>query len=208
MIKTNKHIQDAEYERIRKMQIEFLEKEWNRISKIYDDEEKRLLAMLKKIEDDEAEKLRLLKLWEEQHLYYEHFADGEVDLNMMTEEEVDGKCDELFNLIPIPFIAKKGENYVLEREIERLISQMNITIPIIHVKGMVYLIGTSKQIIQSRSDQMMVRVGGGYVPFDEYIPNNHRVFERALLFHMIKSQESLEWVCDALIKDKRIPQAN
>ena len=81
MINSNMHIQDAEYERIKKMQLEFLEREWKRISKIHDDEEKRLLAMLKGIEDDEAEKLRLLKMWEEQHLYYEHFADGDVDLN-------------------------------------------------------------------------------------------------------------------------------
>ena len=65
VINSNMHIQDAEYERIRKMQLEYLEKEWKRISKIHDDEEKRLLALLKGIEDDEAEKLRLLKLWEE-----------------------------------------------------------------------------------------------------------------------------------------------
>jgi hypothetical protein len=57
-------------------------------------------------------------------------------------------------------------------------------------------------------DQIMVRVGGGYVQFEEYIPNNHRFFERTLLVHMIKSQESLEWVCDALIKDKRIQNSN
>ena len=187
------------------MQLEYLEKEYRRISKIHDDEEKRLLALLKGIEDDEAEKLRLLKLWEEQHLYYEHFADGYVDLNTISEDQFDTHCDELFNLYPIPFSAKKGDNYTLEKEIERLIAQLNITIPIIHVKGQVYLIGTTKQIIQSRSDQMMVRVGGGYVPFDEYIPNNHRLIERQLLNHMIKSQESLEWVCDALINDKRIP---
>jgi hypothetical protein len=67
VIKTNMHIQDAEYERIRKIQIEFLEKEYKIIAKIHDDEEKRLLALLKIIEDDETEKLRLLKLWEEQH---------------------------------------------------------------------------------------------------------------------------------------------
>jgi hypothetical protein len=54
----------------------------------------------------------------------------------------------------------------------------------------------------------MVRVGGGYVQFDEYIPNNHRFFERTLLVHMIKSQESLEWVCDALMKDKKIQHSN
>jgi len=51
----------------------------------------------------------------------------------------------------------------------------------------------------------MVRVGGGYFRFEEYIPNNHRFFEKQLLIHMIKSQESLEWVCDALMNDKRIP---
>ena len=103
------------------MQLEFLEIEKKRISKIHDDEERRLLALLKGIEDEESEKIRLLKLWEEQHLYYEHFADGDVDLNMMTEDELDQKCDELFNLVPIPFVAKKGENYTLEKEIERLI---------------------------------------------------------------------------------------
>jgi hypothetical protein len=45
---------------------------------------------------------------------------------MMTEEELDSKCDELFNYVPIPFVAKKGENYVLEKEIERLVAQLNI----------------------------------------------------------------------------------
>ena len=52
----------------------------------------------------------------------------------------------------------------------------------------------------------MVRVGGGYFKFEEYIPNNHRFFEKALLLHMIKSKESLEWVCEALMNDQRIPQ--
>lgn len=41
----------------------------------------------------------------------------------------------------------------------------------------------------------MARVGGGYEKFDEYVANNHRFFERTLLVHMIKSKESLEWVC-------------
>lgn len=88
-----------------------------------------------------------MKLWEEQHLYYEHFADGEVDLNMLSESDLDSKCDDLFNSTPIPFVVRKGENYALEKEIHRLINQLNLTIPIIHVKGQVYLIGTQKQII-------------------------------------------------------------
>ena len=47
----------------------------------------------------------------------------------------------------------------------------------------------------------MVRVGGGYFMFQEYVPNNHRFFERQLLQYMIKSQESLEWCCEALMND-------
>lgn len=49
----------------------------------------------------------------------------------------------------------------------------------------------------------MVRVGGGYFRFDDFIPSQHRFFEKTLLMHMIKSKESLEWVCDALCKEKK-----
>jgi len=115
----------------------------------HDDEEKRLLAQLKKLDDEENERLRMLEYYEEPvevpepipvpqqpiYDYYEHFADGEVDLNGVNEEEFDRKCRELFSQNPIPFVPQKGDNYKLEKEIERLIKKQNITIPIIHVKG-------------------------------------------------------------------------
>lgn len=82
---------------------------------------------------------------------------------------------------------------------------MGITIPIIHVKGQVYLIGCQKQIVKFQSDNLILRIGGGYEKFDEYIPNNHRLMERQLLSNMIKSKESLEWVCDSIINDRKIP---
>jgi len=50
----------------------------------------------------------------------------------------------------------------------------------------------------------MVRVGGGFEKFIEYVPKNHRYFERTLVVHMIKSGESLEWVLDALMNAKKI----
>jgi len=62
------------------------------------------------------------------------------------------KCDELFSTRPIPFVAKKGENYKLQKELEKMINELNITIPIVHVKGSVYLVGTQKQIIQFNGD--------------------------------------------------------
>jgi hypothetical protein len=42
-----------------------------------------------------------MKIYEDSNLYYEHFADGDVDLNMLSENELDMKCDDLFRDTPI-----------------------------------------------------------------------------------------------------------
>lgn len=86
----------------------------------YETEESKLLKQLKDLEEDEAEKQRIMKIYEDSNLYYEHFADGDVDLNMLSEAELDMKCDDLFRDTPIPFIikGKGGENSLnLEKEI-------------------------------------------------------------------------------------------
>ncbi len=49
-----------------------------------------------------------------------------------------------------------------------------------------------------------MRVGGGYEKFEDYVPKNHRFFQRTLVVHMIKSGESLEAVVDNLIIGKKI----
>jgi len=51
------------------------------------------------------------------------------------------RCDELFRMKPILFVPKKGEFYKVQKEIERLINELNITIPIIHIREHLYLIG-------------------------------------------------------------------
>lgn len=50
----------------------------------------------------------------------------------------------------------------------------------------------------------MVLVGGGYLKFDEYIPKNHRAFQRKMVAHMMNSSNSLQWVCQQLIDGKNI----
>ena len=51
------------------------------------------------------------------------------------------RCDELFRMKPTLFVPKKGEFYKVQKEIERLINELNITIPIIHIREHLYLIG-------------------------------------------------------------------
>ena len=79
-----------------------------------------------------------------------------------------------------------------------------MTIPILHIKDRLYLIGHNRMTCNLINDNLMVRVGGGYEKFIDYVPKNHRYFERSLVVHMIKSGESLEGVVDALYNGRKL----
>ena len=83
-----------------------------------------------------------------------------------------------------------------------MIKQLKITIPILFIKDKLYLIGSSRINVDLKKDNLMLRVGGGFEKFNEYVPKNHRYFERSLVVHMIKSGESLEWVVDEICSGK------
>ena len=50
----------------------------------------------------------------------------------------------------------------------------------------------------------MVRIGGGYEKFDDYISKKSKYFQRMLVIYMIKSGDSLEYVVDQLINERKI----
>ena len=79
-----------------------------------------------------------------------------------------------------------------------MIQQLRITIPNLFIKEKLYLIGSVRINVDMKTDNLMLRVGGGFEKFSEYVPKNHRYFERSLVVHMIKSGESLEWVVDEI----------
>ena len=81
---------------------------------------------------------------------------------------------------------------------------MRITIPILFIKEKLYLIGSARINVDLKKDNLMLRVGGGFEKFIEYVPKNHRYFERSLVVHMIKSGESLEYVVDCLFSGKKV----
>ena len=132
---------------------------------------------------------------------FEHYAVGEVDYNKLSEEQIDNACYELFKLRPIPFVPKKGEFYQLQKDIEKRLTAMGSTIPMAYIQSSTYLVGSQRQIIQNHGDQLIIKVGGGYFKFEEYIPQNQQFYQRTLLMYMIKSKMSLEWVCEAIMND-------
>lgn len=67
-----------------------------------------------------------------------------------------------------------------------------------------YLIGSKTCMCQIKQQNVTVNVGGGYHVFEEFVPYNHRIFERTLVINMINSGQSLEFVCDQLCQGQRI----
>jgi hypothetical protein len=54
------------------------------------------------------------------------------------------------------------KNVPLDMAIHRLIKEINITIPIAHIKGTLYLIGCSRCNLDLKREFLLVRIGGGF----------------------------------------------
>lgn len=46
--------------------------------------------------------------------------------------------------------------------LKRLIEEHNITIPIVHIKGSLYMVGINKIHLEQKADDVIAQVGGGY----------------------------------------------
>ena len=159
--------------------------------------------MLSKLEEEEAERLRQEAMEKDKTSdKFEHCAFGDMDLMGLSVEELDTQCDELFKTPPIEFVPRSDNQ--IDDAMAEMIKMHNITIPILHIKDRLYLIGPNRMTCNVIQDNLMVRVGGGYEKFSEYVPKNHRYFERSLVVHMIKSGESLEGVVDALFNGRKL----
>lgn len=101
-------------------------------------------------------------------------AFGDEDLLGLSEAELDMQCDDLFTDTPIKFIPRKDDP--VDAAIMEQIDLLELTIPIKHIRGKLYLIGSSKTNCELKGEQLLIRTGGGYERFDEYVPSNHRYF--------------------------------
>ena len=98
----------------------------------------------------------------------------------LTEEEIERYADQFFEKeSPIKFKARAGNK--LEDSIVKHIKKLNITVPIIHVRAGMYLVGSAKVNLEQKFNHVMVRVGGGCERFDNYIQKNHRKHEKTLI---------------------------
>ena len=127
------------------------------------------------MEEEEAERLRLDEIENRTvNDRYEHCAFGDIDLMGLSEDELDNQCDQLFRYAPIEFQPWEGNS--IDRAIQDIIQSYDITIPIVHIKNKLFLIGHNRINCDLKNDNLMCRVGGGYEKFIDYVPKNHRYF--------------------------------
>ena len=74
----------------------------------------------------------------------------ETMLEDLDEEQFEQKCLEFFANTPIKFKPKKGNK--LEEEMSKIIKKKNVTIPVIHVRGQLYLIGSIRSNCELKID--------------------------------------------------------
>jgi hypothetical protein len=81
-------------------------------------------------------------------------------------------------------------------------------IPVIWIKNDLYLVGSQKVTCQLKSGNVLIKVGASFEFFDQVVPSTQKYHQKVLVTHMISNDESLEWVCDQLIQNKRIVAKN
>jgi hypothetical protein len=81
---------------------------------------------------------------------------------------------------------------------------MNITIPIVPIKDSLYLVGSQRCNLVIKRDSLLVMKGGGTEKFEAFMTANNQNLQKNLVIFMIKTGESLEFVIDQLINNKKI----
>lgn len=135
------------------------------------EERKRLARLRQEEEAAERERQRQSQTNNFKSNDKEHYVDSNLTAQC-TEQEIEEQCDKLFQAPPIEFNPQKGNS--LDEEISNILQQHHIAIPIINIRDKLYLIGSNRMTCDFRSDAAMIKVGGGYQRFDEYIVKNHR----------------------------------
>lgn len=122
----------------------------------------------------------------------------------MTPEEIDNECNYLFNQNTAPIAFNGLESSELDVAIMKSLVDQAITVPVLHVDGNQYFIGTSVQHCELKKQGPMVKINDYYEPFGQYCIENHEKMEKILVQHMFESGKSLEEVCEQIINGRKI----
>jgi len=88
-----------------------------------------------------------------------HYIDG-LAKNQVTEMEIERHAHDLFADTPIPFRPRKGHD--LDEKIALAIHNKYITLPVMHIRDNLYLVGPNRYNCELKAGNPMIKAGGGY----------------------------------------------
>lgn len=180
--------------------------EKERLNIIFQKEEqgRALQKKLKEVmQDEEVQMHALIQKQMEDDLAYEHYAISDMENPAgISEREITQKCDELFEDAPIKFQAREDSH--IDQMLKNMIDNMRITIPIVWIKGSLYLIGINRINLEFKGEHIIAKIGGGFEKFELYISQNHRMLERQLIMKMMQSKKSLQLIVDCMAKGGKL----
>ena len=107
------------------------------------------------------------------------------DLVFSSVEEQNDYFEHLFDDAPIPF--KPRRNNQLDKAIAVIIEEWIVTIPIVHIKNNLFLIGCNRVNCDYKFNSVLVKVGGGSQKLIDYLHKNSDQILATLIENMIKS---------------------
>lgn len=153
-------LRDMENEKLREKRRQE-EAERKRLLKVQNDKEIKLMADLRNLNAEEEEMIRRIKQQQiDENTTYEHFILCHSEYAGVSDAEIEEQCHVLFNKPPMKFLHHKDVR--VENEIKQMIDELNITIPIVHIKGSLYLVGDKKIHLEQKADYVIAQVGGGF----------------------------------------------
>ena len=79
----------------------------------------------------------------------EAIANSEMEMLGISQADIDQQCNDLFTETPIKFIPRKFNE--IDEMIDLIIETQEITIPIIWIKGKLYLIGCNRLTLELKN---------------------------------------------------------
>lgn len=92
---------------------------------------------------------------------------GDFDLLGFSEQEIDLQCAQLFASDPIQFKPRRGNE--LDEKVAEQLQLLETKIPVLWIKADLYLIGCKKFNLSIKRDLLLIKVGGGFEKFEEYV---------------------------------------
>lgn len=96
---------------------------------------------------------KLIQMQIEQDTAYEHYAVSEGEIANVTDREMQKRCDELFDTAPIQFLAR--DDSPIDEFLKNMIEKMGVTVPIVWIKGSLYLIGINRINLEFKGEHII-----------------------------------------------------